>query len=128
MLKYKSKIETQVTLLAVINDVGSSMGLWLGISVFSIFEAISKVLWRRSLNIKSCFVLGSICPFFRCLIQSYVSGVLPKHRSRDWDPEKNCPCFPSSICCGSQSCCWHSIYHTDRLTFHCKLSVSSDWI
>ena len=57
----------------------------------------------------------------------YVSGVLPQHQSGDWDPEKNCPCFPSSICCGSQSCCWHSIYHTDRLTFHCKLNVSSDW-
>ena len=56
MLKYESKIETQVTLLAVINDVGSSMGLWLGISVFSIFEAISKVLWRRRLNTEPIFV------------------------------------------------------------------------
>ena len=56
MLKYKIKIENQVTLLAVINDVGSSMGLWLGISVFSIFEAISKVLWRRNLNINQIVI------------------------------------------------------------------------
>ena len=42
----------KVTLISLFNDFGSSMGLWLGISVFSIFEMVKRLALQMKVGEK----------------------------------------------------------------------------
>ena len=70
-----------MTLLTLFNDFGSSMGLWLGISLFSIFEMVEgfairmkfsdkwNVLSKLMIIAASLFVLGVVCLFLYFTIE-----------------------------------------------------------
>ena len=70
----------KVTPVTLLNDFGSSMGLWLGISVFSIFELVTncalemkvggkwKILVKIFIVFGSLFVVGIGCLFFALTI------------------------------------------------------------
>ena len=50
-INFKSTVEViksvkKINVLAVINDVGSSMGLWLGVSTFSIFKLLQDTSYN----------------------------------------------------------------------------------
>ena len=74
----------KVTLFTVINNIGSSIWLWLGISVFTVFEVIASVsnglmsktpvcLLRKVLGI----IVGiiAIVPFIICVVFFWVEGL-----------------------------------------------------
>ena len=71
----------KVPLVSLFNDFGSSMGLWLGISVFSVFEMVEgfanrikigdkwKFLSKIMIIVASLFALGVVCLFLYFTIE-----------------------------------------------------------
>ena len=79
----------KLTPVSLLNDFGSSMGLWLGISVFSMFEMVSSCAleikvgekWKIAtiiiMVLGSLFVFGIGCLYF-AIFRTYLSFLVDK--------------------------------------------------